>query len=114
LPGNVQWMTADVASFNTNAADAVTVHSLQLWVNLPAADKMVDTNSKPGRCRSAARGAAGRGNPRFLRKVGDVIAPTKNYSPVTMLEVRLEAGARIRQELPADYNAFLVVLEGDA
>jgi redox-sensitive bicupin YhaK (pirin superfamily) len=30
-----------------------------------------------------------------------------------MLEVRLEAGARIRQELPADYNAFLVVLEGD-
>jgi len=27
--------------------------------------------------------------------------------------VRLEAGARIRQELPADYNAFLVVLEGD-
>jgi redox-sensitive bicupin YhaK (pirin superfamily) len=30
-----------------------------------------------------------------------------------MLEVRLEAGASIRQELPADYNAFLVVLEGD-
>ena len=30
-----------------------------------------------------------------------------------MLEVRLQAGARIRQELPADYNAFLVVLEGD-
>jgi redox-sensitive bicupin YhaK (pirin superfamily) len=30
-----------------------------------------------------------------------------------MLEVRLEAGARIRQELPADYNAFLVVLEGE-
>jgi quercetin 2,3-dioxygenase len=30
-----------------------------------------------------------------------------------MLEVRLEAGARIRQELPGDYNAFLVVLEGN-
>jgi redox-sensitive bicupin YhaK (pirin superfamily) len=30
-----------------------------------------------------------------------------------MIEVRLEAGACIRQELPADYNAFLVVLEGD-
>jgi quercetin 2,3-dioxygenase len=27
--------------------------------------------------------------------------------------VQLEAGARIRQELPADYNSFLVVLEGD-
>jgi redox-sensitive bicupin YhaK (pirin superfamily) len=42
-----------------------------------------------------------------------VIAPTKNYTPVTMLEVRLEAKARIQQELPADNNAFLVVLEGD-
>ena len=30
-----------------------------------------------------------------------------------MLEVRLETGARICQELPADYNAFLVALEGD-
>jgi hypothetical protein len=30
-----------------------------------------------------------------------------------LLEVRLEAGARIREELPADYSAFLVVLEGD-
>jgi quercetin 2,3-dioxygenase len=49
----------------------------------------------------------------FSGKSGDVIAPTKNYSPVTMLEVRLEAGARMRQELPSDYNAFLVVLEGD-
>jgi len=49
----------------------------------------------------------------FSGKSGDVTAPTKNYTPVTMLEVRLEAGARIRQELPADYNALLVVLEGD-
>src|ERR1700726_4159756 len=49
----------------------------------------------------------------FSGKSGDVIAPTRNYTPVTMLELRLEAGAPIRQELPADHNAFLVVLEGD-
>jgi hypothetical protein len=49
----------------------------------------------------------------FSGESGDVIAPTKNYSPVTILELRLEPGARIRHELPADYNAFLVVLEGD-
>jgi quercetin 2,3-dioxygenase len=49
----------------------------------------------------------------FSGRSGDVIAPTKNYTPVTMLEVRLGAGARMRQELPADYNAFLVVLKGD-
>jgi quercetin 2,3-dioxygenase len=30
-----------------------------------------------------------------------------------MLEMRLEPAAHVRQELPADYNAFVVVLEGD-
>lgn len=30
-----------------------------------------------------------------------------------MLEIQLEAAVNVRQELPADYNAFIVVLEGD-
>ena len=40
-------------------------------------------------------------------------APTKNYVPVTMVEIRLDLGASVRQDLPADYNAVIVVLEGD-
>src|ERR1700689_440293 len=82
--------------------------------NLPAADKMVEPRTQnlvaadlPLRHEQGAEIRV------FSGKSGDLIAPTKNYSPVTLLEVRLEAGARIRQELPADYNAFLVVLEGD-
>jgi quercetin 2,3-dioxygenase len=115
LPGNVQWMTAGRGIIhNEQPPDGVTVHSLQLWVNLPAADKMVEPRTQnlvaadlPLRREKGAEIRV------FSGKSGDVIAPTKNYSPVTMLEVRLEAGARIRQELPTDYNAFLVVLEGD-
>jgi hypothetical protein len=42
-----------------------------------------------------------------------VTAPTKNFVPVTLLEFRLEPGAAVRQDLPADYNAFVVVLEGE-
>ena len=90
------------------------MHSLQLWVNLPAADKMVEPRTQNLAAADLPlrreRGAEIRV---FSGKSGDAIAPTKNYAPVTMLEVRLEAGACIRQELPADYNAFLVVLEGD-
>lgn len=42
LPGNVQWMTAGRGMIHLEQpAEGVTVHSLQLWVNLPAADKML-------------------------------------------------------------------------
>ena len=41
LPGDVQWMTAGRGLIhNEIPAEGVAVHSLQLWVNLPAADKM--------------------------------------------------------------------------
>ncbi len=33
--------------------------------------------------------------------------------PVTMVEIRLDLGASVRQDLPADYNSVIVVLEGD-
>ncbi|MFN7095530.1 MAG: pirin-like C-terminal cupin domain-containing protein, partial [Burkholderiales bacterium] len=48
----------------------------------------------------------------FSGASGGVIAPTKNYTPVTMLEIHLEANASFYQELPGDYNGFLLVLEG--
>ncbi len=115
LPGNVQWMTAGRGIIHLEQpAEGVTVHSLQLWVNLPAADKMVEPRAQnlvaadlPLR---RERGAEIRV---FSGRSGDAIAPTKNYAPVTMLEIQLEAAAHVRQELPADYNAFIVVLEGD-
>jgi hypothetical protein len=49
----------------------------------------------------------------FSGSSGSATAPTKNYAPVTMIEARLAPDVRIQQELPAGYNAFVVVLEGD-
>jgi hypothetical protein len=115
LPGNVQWMTAGRGMIHLEQpAEGVTVHSLQLWVNLPAADKMVEPSAQnlvaadlPLRREPGVRIRV------FSGKSGDMVAPTRNYAPVIMLEMQLEAAARVRQELPADYNAFIVVLEGD-
>jgi redox-sensitive bicupin YhaK (pirin superfamily) len=115
LPGNVQWMTAGRGIIHLEQPpDGVTVHSLQLWVNLSAADKMVEPRTQNLVAADLPLRREQGGEVRvFSGRSGDVIAPTKNYSPVTMLEIRLEPGARIRQELPADYNAFLIVLQGD-
>ena len=48
----------------------------------------------------------------FSGASGGVTAPTKNFVPVTMVEIQLDQGASVRQDLPADYNAVIVVLEG--
>ena len=115
LPGEAQWMTAGRGLIhNEIPAEGDTVHSLQLWINLPAADKMtapryqdlvaanVPVRREPGAEIRVFSGAS-----------GGVTAPTKNYVPVTMVEFRLDPGAAVRQDLPADYNAFVVVLEGE-
>jgi redox-sensitive bicupin YhaK (pirin superfamily) len=115
LPGDVQWMTAGRGLIhNEIPAEGVTVHSLQLWINLPAADKMtapryqdlagdaVPVRRQPGvEVRVFSGASAG------------VTAPTKNFVPVTMAEIRLDQGTSVRQDLLADYNAVIVVLEGE-
>ena len=114
-PGNAQWMTAGRGIIhNEQPPVGVIVHSLQLWVNLPAADKMVEPRTQDlVAAELPLRREQGAEIHVFSGKSGDLIARTNNYSPVTMLEAQVESGAHVRQELPADYNAFLVVLEGD-
>jgi quercetin 2,3-dioxygenase len=115
LPGDAQWMTAGRGLIhNEIPAEGETVHSLQLWVNLPASEKMtapryqdllgdgVPVRREPGAEIKVFSGAS-----------GGVTAPTRNFVPVTLVEFRLEPGAAVRQDMPADYNAFIVVLEGD-
>jgi len=113
--GDVQWMTAGRGLLHLEQpAVGVTVHSLQLWVNLPAVDKMAEpryqdlvaatlpVRREPGVTVRVYSGAS-----------GQAVVSTKNHVPVTMLEFRLEPGARIRQDLPGDFNAFFVIFEGE-
>ncbi|MFL5499968.1 MAG: pirin-like C-terminal cupin domain-containing protein, partial [Gemmatimonadaceae bacterium] len=44
---------------------------------------------------------------------GAARAQTHNYVPVTLIDVRLQPGARFEQELPDSYNGFIYVLDGD-
>jgi redox-sensitive bicupin YhaK (pirin superfamily) len=114
LPGDAQWMTAGRGLIHNEVpAEGVTAHSLQLWINLPAADKMVAPRYQDLLAANLpVRREAGAEIRVFSGASGGVTAPTKTYVPVTILEIRLEAGASVVQELPGDYNAFVVVLEG--
>jgi quercetin 2,3-dioxygenase len=96
-------------------ADGGAVHLLQLWINLPRKDKLVDANVQALRARELpVRHEPGAELRVLSGRSGNAVAPTANYAPVTIVEVRLQAGTTVEQELPPDYNGFVVVLEGNA
>lgn len=115
-PGDALWLTAGRGVVhNEQPANGKPVHLLQLWVNLPAANKLVPAHVQDLRSIDMpVRREPGAEIRVFSGASGSVAAPTTNYVPVTMVEVRLEPDARVEQAVPAGHNAFVVVLEGSA
>ncbi|WP_454564949.1 pirin family protein [Pseudomonas sp. AIG] len=112
--GDAQWMTAGRGIYHEeNAPSGTIAHTLQLWVNMPAAKKMTSPryqdlvgSSMPVRQEAGVEVRV------FSGQSGDVISLTLNHVPITMLDVRIESGAMFQQSLPADDNAFIYVLAG--
>ena len=113
-PGDAQWMTAGSGIMHLEEPpENVTVHSLQLWVNLPKANKMAKpryqdilSDKVPLRKEEGVTYRVFSGNS------GNVVSPTKNYALVTYVEIIIEAGRTASQDLPSDYNGFMYILEG--
>ncbi|TCP57946.1 hypothetical protein EV586_102393 [Tumebacillus sp. BK434] len=113
-PGDVQWMTAGRGVLHTeDPLPGETVHSLQLWVNLPSADKLTAPRYQDLKSANMPlREEPGAKIRVFSGSSQGVAAQTLNHVPVTMVEMRLEAGATVTQDLPGSYNGFCYVLEG--
>ncbi|MBP0590421.1 pirin family protein [Paraburkholderia sp. LEh10] len=88
-------------------------HILQLWINLPRANKMSTARLQPLRWSELP---LIRGNGYEVRlysgAVGEVVSPTLNFTPFTFVDIRLEPGATFEHPLAADVNCFLVPLTG--
>lgn len=113
-PGDVQWMTAGRGVIHIeDPAEGETVHSLQLWVNLPREHKMAEPRYQNLRAMDMpVRQEDGASIRIFSGSSGGIQSATKNYVPVTMVEINVEQGASVTQDLPGDYNGFMYVLEG--
>ncbi len=115
--GSVQWMTAGrgIVHSEMPEQDNGLMKGFQLWVNLPAADKMTapryqdiapdripEVNAGDG---ATVRVIAGR----YRETVGPVqgIATAPVY-----LDVHLAAGSRFESALPVGHNAFVYAYEG--
>ncbi|MRN55599.1 pirin family protein [Paenibacillus monticola] len=113
-PGDVQWMTAGSGvEHNEVPSEGLIARSLQLWVNLPREHKM--TKPRYQNLKSEAmpiRQEKGATIKVFSGSSKDTVSSTLNYVPVTMVEMLIEPGFTVTQDLPGSYNGFIYVLEG--
>lgn len=88
---------------------------LQLWVNLPARDKM----SAPGYQAIVDADIPkvalpeGNGTVRVIAgRYGEVAGPARTFTPIDLWDVRLVAGGKAVFELPAGRTTAVVVMHG--
>lgn len=113
--GDAQWMTAGrgVIHAETPVAGA-PVHTLQLWVNLPASAKMATPRYQDLRGANLPIRAEPGVTIRVLSGIsGARVSPTLNHALVTAIDARIEVGASFVQALEPGANAFIMVVEGE-
>ena len=112
--GDVVWMTAGSGVIhNENVVPLGKSRILQLWLTLTRSARWsaprfehVARDSAPVR---QERGVEARV---YSGISGSAHSRTHNYVPVTLVDIRLEPGAKFNQDLPDSYNGFLYVLDG--
>jgi redox-sensitive bicupin YhaK (pirin superfamily) len=118
-PGDVQWMTAGGGIIHEEFHSTGFTRTggpfrmVQLWVNLPASDKM----AKPGyqAITSADIPTVGLegGKARIIAgELDGVRGPARTFTPVNLWDVRLDADAEVTLPLSAGHNAMIAVLSG--
>ena len=111
--GDVQWMTAGSGIIHRELAFRNEhVHTLQLWLNLPARSKMVATRYQDLTAASRPQASPGVVIDVVSGTVGGATGPARNHWPVQGALVSLEPGASARYPLPAGHRAFAYVLDG--
>ncbi len=111
--GDVQWMTAGKGVMHSEMPGPQGVHSLQLWLNLPAAAKMSPARYLDQRLADAETVQG----PGWALRVyaghqGEAARPHGSSYPMGLVGIRLEAGTACPVRVPADERAFLYVVEG--
>lgn len=116
-PGSVQWMTAGRGIVHSEMPEQQegAMRGFQLWVNLPAADKMCAPRYQDIAATEIpeVEPAAGVHVRVIAGALDGVSGPVKAVATEPLyLDIRLAAGAALDVPLPAEHHAFVYVFEG--
>ncbi len=121
--GDVQWMTAAYGVLHKEyheqefSKQGGEFQMVQLWVNLPAKDKL-----SPPKYQAILNKDMGRydleNNHGFIEviagKYNSVNGPASTFTPVNMMNAKLKNSGKAEFSFPANYNTIALVVEGEA
>ena len=120
--GDVQWMTAAKGVLHKEfhetewSKQGGEFQMIQLWVNLPAKDKMSEPKYQAIQNQTIERVPVGQ-----LGSTMEVIAGEFNgvkgqastFTPIHLYNARLKKGDEVTLDFPANFNTGMLVVEGD-
>tara|TARA_Y100000766_G_scaffold209679_1_gene181314 strand:- start:93 stop:953 length:861 start_codon:yes stop_codon:yes gene_type:complete len=119
-PGDVQWMTAGKGIIHSEMPTAKMMleggmmHGFQIWVNLPAKDKMMNPRYQD---ISAAESPIAEKNGVWARVVaGECLGVESSLDtviPITYVHVKMENGSVLEKNLDLDLNGMIYVFKGE-
>jgi redox-sensitive bicupin YhaK (pirin superfamily) len=117
-PGAVQWMTAGRGIVHSEMPEQSEgrMRGFQLWMNLPARDKMTAPNYQEfGGDRLPVVERAGVHVKVIAGRLDGAVGPVQQpATDPTYMDIRIDAGADFTLPLPAGHSAFIYVYEGSA
>ena len=119
--GATQWMTAGGGILHIETPPAALVmsgglfHGLQLWVNLPAKDKMIAPAYQSLEAGDVTLLSSPDGGALLRIVAGDVdghAGPGSTHTPIAFVHATVAPGARLDLPWRPDFNALVYVLSG--
>jgi len=119
--GATQWMTAGAGILHIETPPEELVvsgglfHGIQLWVNLPAKDKMISPayqGLEAGDVTLLSSTDGGALIRVIAGGVGEHAGPGSTHTPMALLHATISAGAQLRLPWNTSFNALVYVLAG--
>ncbi len=120
--GDTQWMTAGSGLLHIERPPEALVasgglfHGIQLWVNLPSAQKMTTPRYQDLRSTEVALAASPDAGALVRVIAGEVAGlrgPGSTHTPMAMVHATVAPGAELVLPWPEQFNALAYVLAGD-
>ena len=119
--GDVQWMTAASGVLHKEfhetewAKEGGIFQMVQLWVNLPAKDKM--SPPKYQAIKNSEMKNVDLGENGFIEVISGEFngekGPATTFSPVNLMNAKLKSGGKAEFSFPANFNTAALVIEGN-
>jgi len=119
--GSTQWMTAGSGILHIERppeqliASGGLFHGIQLWVNLPSADKMIDPRYQDLEAGNVVLLTSPDGGALVRVIAGDVAGhrgPGATHTPISLVHATVQPGAELVLPWPPEFNALVYALSG--